>query len=134
MGMNKGRVVLGLLCEMIIITTLCLVMGLSIGTITAQPVSNVLLQGQVEAAEKGQNGGGYNSKGNSGGAGTSAGSNQIRPGQSDAKPLTEIEVGMDIETVWQIILISLLLAGVSSVVGIAYITRYEPIKILTERA
>ena len=40
---------------------------------------------------------------------------------------------MDGEAVAKIAVIALVLAGVSSLVGILYITKYEPIKILSER-
>jgi len=51
----------------------------------------------------------------------------------NAKPLTELKVGLNLEVVMLIILISLLLVLISSVTGISYITKYEPIKILMER-
>ncbi|MCL2766860.1 MAG: ABC transporter permease, partial [Peptococcaceae bacterium] len=52
---------------------------------------------------------------------------------SNAKPLTDLDVGLNIRVVMMIIPISLLLVLVSSVTGISYITKYEPIKILMER-
>jgi putative ABC transport system permease protein len=51
MGMKKHKVALGLICESLAITMVCLLIGLSIGTVVAQPVSDVLLQRQVENAE-----------------------------------------------------------------------------------
>ena len=127
MGMEKGKVAIGLLCEMLVITSLCLVLGLGIGRVTAQPVSNMLLQGQIKAAESGQG------AENGGATGGRAGSPLIPQDQSNVETLKELQVGMDMNTVFEIILIALLLAGVSSVMGIVYITRYEPIKILNER-
>jgi len=52
---------------------------------------------------------------------------------SNAKPLTELDVNLNVKVILLIILISLLLVSVSSVTGISYITKYEPIKILMER-
>lgn len=55
MGMKKHKVVIGLWAEMLIITTVCLGLGLGIGTLTAQPVTNLLLDRQIEAAEASAN-------------------------------------------------------------------------------
>ena len=52
---------------------------------------------------------------------------------SDAKPLDEMKVNVGLDTVAEIILISLLLASFAGVVSISKITKYEPIKILMER-
>ncbi|WMT39639.1 ABC transporter permease [Paenibacillus sp. D2_2] len=51
MGMKKMKVALGLWLEIVTITCFCLVIGLGIGTVAAQPVSDMLLQNQAEAAE-----------------------------------------------------------------------------------
>jgi len=126
MGMEKKKVVFGLLSETMVITTLCLVLGLGIGAVAAQPVSNVLLKSQVEAAEK------SSQPSNSGGKFLISGGKNLL-GQPDVKALSEMNVGIDGNTIWQIIVISLFLAGTASMVGIRQITKYEPIKILSER-
>jgi len=126
MGMEKRKVVFGLLSETLVITALCLILGLGIGVAAAQPVSNVLLQSQVDAAEQ-------SSKASSSGGKVliSGGKNLL--GEPDVKALSEMDVGIDGNTIWQIIIISLLLAGAASMAGIRQITKYEPIKILSER-
>jgi len=125
MGMKKKSVVLGLLSEMIIITTICLCLGLSIGAIVAQPVADTLLDKQVEIAEQAAEATNINK-----------GMMIIGPDDisDDAEPLKDIDVSLDIQAILQIIGISLLLAGVSSIAGISHITKYEPIKILSERS
>ncbi|MEW9096018.1 MAG: ABC transporter permease [Clostridiaceae bacterium] len=126
MGMKKGKVALGLWAEMLIITCLCLVVGIGSGTVVAQPVANVLLNDQIVAAEEAE------ANANKGGprmvivGGKSAGTTNV-------KPLDNIEVSLGIDTIGQIIAISLLLASVSGIVSIGKITKYEPIKILMER-
>lgn len=127
LGMEKGKVAMGLLCEMLVITSVCLALGLGIGKLTAQPVSNVLLQGQIEAVQSAQ------SSENGGATSGKTGSALAPQEQSNVETLTELKVGMDMNTVFEIIMIALLLAGISSAMGIIYITRYEPIKILNER-
>ena len=118
MGMKKRKVALGLVFESVAITAACLVIGLGAGAAAAQPVSDMLLKGQAEAAES------------SAGAGMGmfyAGTQT----DSNAKPLTDLDVGLNLKTTAAIILISLLLAAVSSAAGIVYIAKHEPIKILT---
>lgn len=132
MGMKKGKVALGLLTEMIVITAICLAVGLGAGMIASQPVSDILLEQQVEAAQSNNNMNGNFGNVTSGGMIYNArmGGN---PG-SNVEALKEMEVGMTVATIIEIILISLLLAVTASVVGIVNVTRYEPMRILTERA
>ena len=102
------------------VTAVCLAVGLGIGAAVAQPVSDMLLQEQVNSAE---------SNADSGTGMYYAGTQ----GDSNAKPLTDLDVNLNIKVVTMIIFISLLLVLISSVSGITYITKYEPIKILMER-
>jgi len=121
MGMKKHKVAIGLIFESLAITAVCLIIGLGIGAAVAQPVSDMLLNEQVTAAESNTNSdtGMYF-------AGTQ--------GDFNAKPLTELGVSINLKVVTMIIIISLLLVSVSSITGISYITKYEPIKILMERS
>ena len=124
MGMKKKKVALGLLYEMVAITAVCLVLGLGAGTLAAQPVTDTLLARQIEAAESAVQ------------APTQGGGMMMMAGaQTTAAPqaLSEIDVSLSGGTMAQIALIALLLAIISSAVGIASITKYEPIKILMER-
>jgi putative ABC transport system permease protein len=124
MGMKKGKVALGLLCEMIAITTICLILGLGTGTIAAQPVADILLAQQLEAAE------GTNQNAVTGGQVMVA---VTAVTTANPQALSEIDVRLGGDAIIQIILIALLLAIISSAVGIGNITKYEPIKILMER-
>jgi len=99
----------------------CLIIGIGIGVAVAQPVSDVLLQNQVAAAEASND--------------SSVPSMNYAGVQTDrnAKPLTDLDVNLNIIAVTTIILLSLMLVLISSAAGISNITRYEPIKILIER-
>ncbi|WP_291579242.1 ABC transporter permease [Clostridium sp. UBA6640] len=126
MGMKKGKVALGLWAEMLIITCICLVIGISSGTVASQPVANILLNNQIAAAELAE------SKASAGGP------KMImiggKPAKSiNAEPLDNMDVSLGLDTIGEIIAISLLLASVSGIVSIGKITKYEPIKILMER-
>lgn len=121
MGLEKVKVALGLLSEMVVITALCLVLGLGVGSVVSQPVANSMLSNQIELAENNQNNGGMLFAAPIGG------------NANEQKPLSELQVNLNINAIIQIVLISFALAGVSSIVGILYITKYEPMKILSER-
>lgn len=127
MGMKKHKVALGLWSEMLVITCLCLVIGLVAGTLVAQPVTNVLLEHQVKAAEVASSqmspSGGMMIMGNIANPSTN----------SDAQPLENVNVTLGLNTTLEIIGIALLLASFAGLVSISKITKYEPIKILMER-
>lgn len=124
MGMKKGKVALGIISEMIALTIICLTVGLSAGVLASQPTADAMLQNQIEIAKESEETrmarvgmvfrGGNNS--------------------SEATPLSEVEISLNNEAILKIVGISLFLAGISSVVGIGYITKYEPMKILSERS
>ena len=124
MGLKKGKVALGLWLEMVAITCICLCLGLVIGTIIAQPVSDMLLAGQIEAA-------------NAAGSGFPAGTIASTDGSSllanSLSTLDTLDVSLGINTILQIIGIALLLASAAGLAAISKITKYEPIKILMER-
>lgn len=132
MGMKKSKVAFGLLSEMIMITVVCLVIGLSTGIVVAQPVSDMLLDSQLQQIESQNDNTGFMG----GMGGRTMGMNTIRiggAGTSPAEALNEMDVSMSVATIGQIILVSLLLAIAASIVGITHVTKYEPIKILSER-
>ncbi|WFR58400.1 FtsX-like permease family protein [Anaerocolumna sp. AGMB13025] len=126
MGMKKIKVALGLLTEMLVLTVICLILGLGLGMAASKPVADSLLANQIELAKDNSNGNGDMQTGGSTGLGTPSFS-------SDVKPLSELQINLNMDAITKIILISLTLAGISSIAGIMYITKYEPIKILSER-
>lgn len=125
MGMKKVKVALGLLTESIVITAVCLCIGLGVGSLVSQPIADSMLQDQIEIAEQSElsaNGGGNHAMN----------INDIKK-DNTAEPLSDIDVSLNGKAIMKIVFISLALAGVSSLVGILYITKYEPMKILSER-
>jgi len=119
MGMKKRKVSFGLWTELLVITLACLVIGLCIGSVIAQPVTNILIEQQAEAAQ--------NSQGQNDTMGM--------PGFQNAnvKPLSEMQIMIDFNTILEIIGITLLLSTLAGFLSIGKITKYEPIKILMER-
>ncbi|WP_195574917.1 ABC transporter permease [Paenibacillus sp. 1001270B_150601_E10] len=133
MGMKKAKVALGLCFEILIITCFCLVIGLGVGTVAAQPVSDMLLQNQADAAQSSTSQGADGGNMMMGSRGMQLGGAQLGGTQTNAKPLSEMEIALDLVTILQIIAISILLASFAGLVSISNITKYEPIKILMER-
>jgi putative ABC transport system permease protein len=122
MGMKKKKVALGLWLEMLTITAFCLIIGFGIGSVIAQPVSDMLLAGQIESAKMALRQ-----------PGLTAGVILAGPLVTELVPLEQVDVSVGINTILQIGVISLFLASLASAAAIAKITKYEPIKILMER-
>jgi len=137
MGMKKSRVAFGLLSEVIMITVLCLVIGMGTGIITAQQVSDILLDNQIKQIEESNNGNNYAVYGYGGMRTMQASGMRIGGGPgmgvSPVEALKEMDVSLNIVTVAEIVLVSLVLAIMASIMGITHVTKYEPIKILSER-
>ena len=135
MGMKKRGVAFGLLSEVIMITVVCLILGLSVGVAVAQPVSDMLLENQLNQLESQNNNMAYGPMGGirTGQGVAMMGARLGGPGSTPAEALKSMDVSMSAATIGEIILVSLLLAVFASVAGITHITRYEPIKILSER-
>ena len=121
MGLKKAKIALGLWYEMIIITAFCLLIGTFAGSLIAQPISTELLAQQQETAQ--------NIQDNLFVGREIAGLSRV----VNDDPITEINVLLGIDTILQIVIISLLLASVAGFAAIIKITKYEPIKILMER-
>ncbi|MCU9810953.1 ABC transporter permease [Paraclostridium sp. AKS81] len=118
MGMKKGKVALGLIFETLSTIAISLVVGLSIASLSAQSISNVLLKTQIEAQNQSASGGMM----------------MLRMGAaSNVDPITNLNVHLSSEAIVGIILIALLLGAISIGIGIVYIMRFEPRKILSER-
>ena len=121
MGMKKAKVALGLWFEMVTITAICLIIGIIVGSLVAQPISTELLAQQQENTQNIQD---------AFFAGREiAGLSRV----VNDDPITEISLTLGMDTIFQIILISLLLASAAGLAAISRITKYEPIKILMER-
>ena len=128
MGMKKRKVIFGLWSETLMITACCLVIGFGIGSALTQPVSDALLAGQIENAKTVAEQESIGMQGSGVVYQTSIGSQE-----QDLIPLEELTVFIGINTIIEIAIIALLLASLASMVAIAKVTKYEPIKILMER-
>ena len=127
-GMARGNIAVGILSESIMITTLCLAIGLGAGAVVAQPMADRLLAGEVEAAAEA-----VADSGEGGRVLMAGGQVQTDDPAAGYRPISDIEVAVGMDVIMQIILVALSLASVSSIIGIIRITQYEPLKILRER-
>ena len=121
MGMPKVKVAFGLICESVCIMALCLCIGLGIGGLIAQPVSDAIVNRQAGFMEQ-------HPQADYGDILSSTnGMNETPP------TLQEVRIVQTPESVAFTFMISLALGLLTNIAGIFYITRYEPVKILSER-
>lgn len=106
-GMKKKHVVCCLVSESLMLTILCLLLGLGVAQLVAQPIANALISTQIP----------YENIGDS----------------SFARlPLESLHASLDVATMLEISLIALALAMIAGAFGILYTLRYEPMKILNK--
>ena len=120
-GMKKAKVAIGIVTESFVITAVCLVIGLGIGAVVAKPISNSMLNKQMKIYNE-QKEDMWDMMDDSGQANT-----------ENDDVISQLDVIIDANTVAKVSGISVILVLISSLVGVAYITRFEPVKILTER-
>lgn len=128
MGVKKGKISLGLVTETVLITLFCLFLAVGSASVLSRPIGNALLQTQMtsQSDEKKNN---INEQGDKV-LDVEGGFKNITADESD---LPVLEAELDGGAAAQIVLIALLLAGVASAVSVIFVTRFEPMKILSER-
>ena len=129
MGMERKKVAFMMLFEAVAISALCLAVGLCAGGAMAQPVADGILSGRVAAAEAEAESSGVGNK-----VLFAGGQMQTDDSAAGYTPESEIRVSLGAGAVIQIAVVALGLAALTGAVGVASITRYEPLKILSERS
>ena len=153
MGMKKWKVAAQFMCEILVVTMLAVVIGAGIGAVSSVPVTNALLEGQVasqnnQQTQMDQN---FGRPGNMGGfpGGDMGGFPSDMPsdmpsGMGGKNPfdemfggaadyITEVDSAMNLTVVLQMIGVGLFLTVVASAASVAFIMRYDPLKILANR-
>ena len=128
MGLERGKIAFGILAEAVMISMLCLIIGLGAGSAMAQPVADGILSGRVAAAEEESEAAGGGNK-----VLFAGGQMQTNDTAAGYVPESEIRVNLSADVIVQLIIIALSLAALSGVIGVVIITQYEPLKILRER-
>lgn len=147
MGMKKGKVALQFLTEIFAVTIVAVVIGMTVGAVSAVPVTNALLAGQVESQqsqfEKQESNFGrtgddmaemptdFSMKEDKGGNFGDKFAGII--GQDAADYISEVNSAMNITVVFQMLGIAVLLTLISGMVSMLFVMRYEPLKILANR-
>lgn len=149
MGMKKWKVATQFMCEILVITMLAVILGVGIGAVSAVPVTNALLEGQIENQTNQQNqmDKNFGRPGNMGG-GLSGGDMEAPPDiPSDiggkgpfgnmlggaADYISEVNSAMDLSVVLKMLGVGLLLTLIASAASVLFIMRYDPLKILANR-
>jgi len=118
MGMKKKKVAFCLWTEIIAITCVCFIFGMSAGTILSQPISDTIMAGQMETST----------------TGSTSLADRLNGGETNENNQSEkIDIAVNGTTALQILGISLMLASIAGIISISNITKSEPIKILMER-
>lgn len=118
MGMKKGKVAVTFMLEILLLTGLCLLLALGSAAAASQPVADLVLETQVQNQET-QAGNVFTMGGNLGNTGL--------------KPIEAVDIQFSAGAIARIVLIALGLAGISNLLSLLYIMRFEPMKILSER-
>lgn len=147
MGMKKGKVAMQFLTEIFIVTLAAVVIGTGVGAIASVPVTNTLLESQVESMQtsatnteanfgrgempQGQTPPDMENDKNGGNRGGFF-DNMLGTDKENAY-VTEISSAMNFTVVLQMIGIGLLLTAIAGTVSMLFVMRYEPLKILANR-
>ena len=148
MGMKKRCVAMQFLCEIFAVTLASVIIGLTIGAVSALPVANALLENQISSSEAQNTQTEKNfGRGEPGAAvpGDIPDDNAQPPeivktgfmdnifGGRAADYISEINSAMNFTVVLQMLGIAVLLTLVSGAVSMLFVMRYEPLKILANR-
>lgn len=117
-GMKKKHVIRSFLYESLFITALALVCGLGSAALLNKPIANSVLEVQRSTATTQPNP--FMETG-------------LQISNVEASEIKEVPTTFSTEAILEIIAISILLGLFASTMSIVYITRYEPMKILSER-
>ena len=155
MGMKKWKVAAQFMCEILVVTMIAVVLGAGIGAVSSVPVTNALLEGQVQSQNNqqtqmdqnfgrpGNMGGGFPGGNMGGGMPSDMPSDMPDMGGGKnpfgdmfggaADYITEVDSAMNLTVVFQMIGVGLLLTLIASAASVLFIMRYDPLKILANR-
>ncbi len=147
-GMKKSKVALQFVIEIFVVTLIAIFLGTAIGAATSVPVTNSLLASQIEQQTSNEqqteanfgrpampSPGGQGGPGQGGPSQGGSSGKMLKGGDVEGPVdyIDSVSYSVDINLVYQMMLIGILLTIVSSSIAILFIMRYEPLKILTNR-
>ncbi|OJU13146.1 MAG: hypothetical protein BGN88_05480 [Clostridiales bacterium 43-6] len=132
-GMKRGKVALQFVTELFAVTLMAIVIGTAAGAVISVPTANTLLSAQV-SAQKEQSEQRQQNFGRPGEQGTGMRAMQF-PGRNTANAsyIDNINATIDLSVISQLMGIGVLLTVFSSLAGVVFVLRYEPLKILSNR-
>ncbi|MPM51767.1 hypothetical protein SDC9_98518 [bioreactor metagenome] len=134
-GMKKGKVALQFVSELLIVTFVAIILGAAVGAVASVPTSNALLESQISAQEALQQEQ-SNNFGRQGGnfRGGSFGDGSMSNRNTQINYISTLNASTDMQVVFQLMFIGIALTILASLSAVIFIMRYEPLKILSERA
>ena len=145
-GMKKGKVALQFICELLLVTFSAIIIGAAAGTAVSVPVTNALLENQIQSAENtgnnlndrfgfggeslDENGGPFG-----GGMNRPFGGGMSVPGEpvQGVSYIESVSSATNFVVVLELIGVGIFLTVVSGLAAMVTIMRYEPLKILSSR-
>lgn len=137
-GIKKYKVAAQFIVELFMVTVFAVCIGTAIGAAASVPVSNQLLQSQIDAqtqalTRESENFGRGGFPG--GNMPVSGRDGMVTFGRTAAVDyIDSIHATIDLEILGQLMGIGIVLTLLSSAVGVIFVMRYEPLKILAERS
>ncbi|MHC6223130.1 ABC transporter permease [Arthrobacter sp. MMS24-S77] len=135
MGMPKRKVLTGFLTESVALTFAALLIALPLTFVAAKPIADGLLHSQNDAYANSAEAASQPNTGKPSGGfiiGATDGIVDTAP-KKNTGGLTSLDVPLGPDSILQLGLLSTVLAALASVIGIVNISRFEPIKILSDR-
>lgn len=118
MGMKKSKIILGFFSEMVIITGICLILSFSLANLLKNPTAKILYTMPVVQT-------------------TTQEEQDVSLSSSlythSIKPIEQIEVKIDQKEILFISIISIIFITAASITGTYFMTKYEPLRLLSER-
>ena len=134
-GMHKAKVAWQFILEIFIVTIVSILIGTAIGAASSVPITNKLLESQVQQQESSSQQQQSNF-GRAGQGGPQQSGGTFTKGGDVVGPVNYVDsvsYAVDVVVVLQMVGIGILLSILSSLIAIVFIMRYQPLKILTER-
>lgn len=132
-GMRKSRVALQFVTEIFIVTFSAIIIGAGVGAAASAPVTNTLLQSQIQSVQ--ENGDAVNENfGFKQGPDMKADKLDRFAGSPAVEYVDSVSGGTNIFVILQLVCVGLFLTVVSSLAALISIMRYEPLKILSNRS
>ena len=137
-GMKKSKVCMQFVTELFIVTIFAMVIGLAAGSAASVPVSNQLLQSQIESQQEQLSNQEMNfGRGNMENGGGNRQNQNITKGGFMAQTvdyMSDISASVNMTVIIELFGVGILLTMLSSMTAVIFVMRYEPLKILSNRS